>query len=112
MVIVVVAVVLLAGGDGGEWWRQERGLQRGPARGRQTCPSADRGPDAAAKAAGCTLTSYKGKSREHTDDLGEKIKYDSNPPTEGKHFATPAEDGAYDEPPDVKELVHSWSTGG
>ena len=65
----------------------------------------------AAKAAGCTLTSYKGKSREHTDDLAEKIKYDSNPPTEGRHFAIPAEDGAYDTPPDIKELVHSMEHG-
>ena len=65
----------------------------------------------AAKAAGCTLQSFKGKSREHTDDVNEKIKYDSNPPTEGKHFAAPAEDGAYDKAPDVKELVHALEHG-
>ena len=35
----------------------------------------------------------------------------TNPPTSGKHFEVPAEDGAYDEAPDVKELVHSLEHG-
>ena len=64
-----------------------------------------------AKAAGCELQSFKGKSREHTEDPNEAIKYDSNPPSEGRHFAAPAEDDAYDEAPDVKQLVHTLEHG-
>ena len=111
-VIVVVAIVLLTGGGGGDSGGGKSGGDSA------VLPEGGEVPERkvqdlapAAKAAGCTLRDYKGKSREHTDDLAEKIKYDSNPPTEGKHFATPAEDGAYDEPPDVKELVHSMEHG-
>jgi len=109
-VIVIVAVVLLTGGggsDGGKAGGSSNVLPDGgsvPERKIQ-----DLAP--AAKAAGCTLRSFKGKSREHTDDIDEKIKYDSNPPTEGKHFAVPAEDGAYDKAPDPKELVHTLEHG-
>ncbi len=108
-VIVVVAVVLLAGGGGGDG---------------ESSPSSDILPGGgsvperkiqdlapAAKAAGCTLQNFKGKSREHTEDPNEAIEYDSNPPTQGKHFAVPAEDEAYDEAPDLKELVHTLEHG-
>lgn len=108
-VIVVVAVVLLAGGGGGGGGDEpdEAVLPGGgsvPER-----KIADLAP--AAKAAGCTRKSYKGTSREHTDDLAEAIKYPSNPPTEGKHFAQPTEDAAFDEAPDVKQLVHTLEHG-
>ncbi len=65
----------------------------------------------AARAAGCELKSVRGTSREHTSDLDEEIDYGSAPPTSGKHFQTPAEDGAYFSAPDVKELVHSLEHG-
>lgn len=111
LVIVVVAVVLLAGGgDGGGGGKSESSSAVLPEGG--SVPERkieDLSP--AAKAAGCTLQSFKGKSREHTDSLDEAIKYDSNPPTEGKHFAAPAEDGAYDKAPNAKELVHSLEHG-
>ncbi len=112
VVIVVVAVVLLAGGgdDGGGGGGSEPDTAVLPDGG--SVPERkieDLAP--AAKAAGCTLQSFKGKSREHTDNVDEKIKYDSNPPTEGKHFAAPAEDGAYDDPPKTSELVHTLEHG-
>jgi hypothetical protein len=66
---------------------------------------------AAARSAGCELRSFRANSREHTDDLAEPIEYSSSPPTSGKHFAEPAEDGAYDEAPDVKQLVHTLEHG-
>ena len=109
-VIVVVAVVLLAGGGGGEDGKSSS--SSGVLPGGGSVPERkveDLSP--AAKAAGCTLESFKGTSREHTEDLNEKITYDSKPPTSGKHFATPAEDGAYDKAPNAKELVHTMEHG-
>ncbi len=111
VVIVVVAVVLLAGGGGASGGG-------GDDPDTSVLPDGGSVPERkieelapAAKAANCTLQSFKGKSREHTDDINEKVQYDSNPPTEGKHFAVPAQDGAYDKAPDVKELVHALEHG-
>jgi len=112
VVIVVVAVVLLTGGGDGGSGGGKSGDSSAVLPDDGEVPErkiTDLAP--AAKAAGCTLQSFKGKSREHTDSLDEKIKYDSNPPTEGKHFATPAEDGAYDQAPNPKELVHTMEHG-
>lgn len=67
--------------------------------------------DEAAKAAGCELKSFRATSREHTADLAEQVGYASKPPTSGKHFQVPADDGAYEEAPDPKELVHSMEHG-
>jgi Protein of unknown function (DUF3105) len=107
LVAVAIGIVLLSGGSGG-----------GSA-------SADVLPDggsvpefrddvdlpAAAKAAGCELKSYRATSREHVADLSVKIKYASKPPTSGNHYQEWAEDGAYEDPPDVKELVHASEHG-
>lgn len=105
--VVVVLVVLLATGGGG-----------GGAGDSGLLPSGGEVPtqeitdlDDAAKAAGCELKSYKATSREHTADIGEQIRYASNPPTSGKHYQEPADDGAYDEAPDVKQLVHTMEHG-
>lgn len=110
--LVVVAAVLLAGGGGGGenaggGGDEDAVLPSGGSVPKQKTEDLD----AAAKAAGCTLTSYKGKSREHTGDISEKITYDSKPPTEGKHFQAPAEDGAYDSAPKVPETVHALEHG-
>ena len=67
----------------------------------------------AAKAASCELKSFPGKqnNRLHTEDLSETIEYDSNPPTQGRHFVQAAEDGSYEEAPDVKQIVHTLEHG-
>ena len=67
--------------------------------------------DEAAAAAGCELESVRAKSREHTGDLAEPITYDTKPPSSGKHYEVPKDDGAYEEAPDPKELVHSLEHG-
>ncbi len=69
--------------------------------------------DEAAKAAGCELKSFKtnDNSRLHTTNPAEKLTYASKPPTSGKHFETPAEDGQYDSAPPVGRLVHSLEHG-
>ena len=50
----------------------------------------------AAAAAGCKLRTVKATSREHTTSLSDpKVKYSTNPPTSGKHYQIPAQDGIY-----------------
>jgi uncharacterized protein DUF3105 len=102
--VVVVGVVLLSGGsgkastkvypDGGEVPEQK------------TSDLA-----AAAKAAGCKQTSERATSREHTASLDDLVNYRTNPPTDGKHFAEPADDGAYDVLPQDEQLVHNLEHG-
>jgi hypothetical protein len=107
LVAVIIAVVLLSGGGGGN-------ASSGdvfPDGGSYPEPKDDVPVAAAAKAAGCETESFVAKSREHTADINENIKYASNPPTSGRHFQEWAEDGAYDDPPDVKQLVHALEHG-
>ena len=110
VVALLVAVVVLAGGSDGGGGSGETGdvLPDGG-----SVPEPKGGMDVAqaAEAAGCELESNEVTSRVHTEDLSEKVDYAANPPTGGKHFAQWAEDGAYDEAPDVKQLVHALEHG-
>jgi hypothetical protein len=65
----------------------------------------------AAKAAGCTLKDVKAPSREHTTSLSQRVKYSTNPPTSGKHYQIPADDGIYGDPPQDEQLVHNMEHG-
>jgi hypothetical protein len=65
----------------------------------------------AARAAGCTLRDVKPTTRGHTTSLSDRVKYDSNPPTSGRHYEVPAEDGIYGDPPQDEELVHGEEHG-
>lgn len=47
----------------------------------------------------------------HVPD-GTDVRYNSNPPTSGDHWVTPAEWGAYDEPLPDEVLVHNIEHGG
>jgi len=68
--------------------------------------------DKAAAAAGCELKSNKATSREHLQDPNQTVNYPQNPPTSGKHFAVPADDGLYaGVPPKDTALVHSMEHG-
>lgn len=110
--VIALAVVLLSGGGGG-------GGGGGQASAASTVlPGGGSVPDrkttdlqSAVSKAGCKTTRYKATSREHVADLSKKIKYASNPPTSGAHYQVPAQDGAYDKAPDVKELVHELEHG-
>ena len=96
---IAIVVVLAAGGGGGDG--------AGVKGSGNIFPSGGSVPEQkvfdlqkAAAAAGCELSSNKATSREHIQDLNEKVKYKQNPPTSGKHYAVPAEDGLYNgEPP-------------
>jgi hypothetical protein len=67
----------------------------------------------AARAAGCKLESSKGSGvATHTKSLSEHINYKDNPPTNGRHYEIPAEDGVYGgSPPPDEALVHSLEHG-
>jgi Protein of unknown function (DUF3105) len=65
----------------------------------------------AARAAGCTLRDVKATSREHTTSLSDRVKYSTNPPTSGKHYQIPADDGIYGDPPQDEQLVHNMEHG-
>lgn len=106
LVAVIVAIVLLGGGGGSSASGDVL-----PDGGSYPEPRDDVPVPAAAKAAGCELESFPAKSREHLADLAQSVKYASKPPTSGQHYQVPAEDGAYEDPPDVKELVHTLEHG-
>ncbi len=108
VVVAVIAAIVLLGGGGGSSSASGDVLPDG---GSYPAPKDDVELAAAAKAAGCELKSYKAKSREHVADLAVNIKYASKPPTSGSHYQEWAEDGAYEDPPDVKELVHGLEHG-
>jgi hypothetical protein len=66
----------------------------------------------AAKAAGCELRDVKASGNfDHTTDPNERVKYNSNPPTSGRHFAVPADDGAYTTAPTDEQVVHNLEHG-
>ena len=105
-VAVVLVVLLLAGGDGGGGGDEDL-LPTGFDVPEQRITDLDD----AAEAAGCELESFEATSRDHSEDPAERLAYASKPPTSGKHFATPAEDGEYERAPPVGELVHSLEHG-
>lgn len=65
------------------------------------------GPRMGAAAADCELKSFRAKSRDHLGPGDPPVEYSSRPPTSGMHDPVPAPDGAYEESPDVENLVHT-----
>jgi hypothetical protein len=102
--VVVVALLLLGGGS-----------DKASA---EVLPDGGSVPDqkttnlsAAIEAAGCKQTTEKATTREHTMSLDERVKYRTNPPTDGKHFVEPERDGAFEKAPPDEELVHNLEHG-
>ena len=109
---LVVGVVLLSGGDdggsgGGNVSEDSNVLPDGGEVPEQQSEDLQQ----AMAAADCELTSKRATSRDHTEDPAEQVTYSTNPPSSGKHFAQPAEDGIYEGAKDVKEYVHSLEHG-
>ena len=106
----VVILILLATGGGGDG---------GDAQAAEVFPDGGSFPEQkvfdvtpAAKAAGCTLRSVKGSgTATHTTELSDRVKYKTNPPTTGRHYEIPAEDGIYGRAPQDEELVHGMEHG-
>jgi Protein of unknown function (DUF3105) len=68
--------------------------------------------EAAAEAAGCDIRSKRGTGvADHTTTLDERVEYEDNPPTNGRHYQIPAEDGIYFEAPQDEQLVHTLEHG-
>jgi hypothetical protein len=111
LAVAVVLVVVLAGGSSSEGGDVHSGnlLPDGGSVPKQKIFDLD----AAAKAAGCQLKSSKGSGvATHTSSLSERVHYDTNPPTTGRHYQIPAEDGAYGgTPPQDEQLVHNLEHG-
>ena len=107
---VVVLVVLATGGGGGGG---------SDAQAAELFPDGGSFPEQkvfevapAARAAGCTLKSVKGSGvATHTTSLDQHVKYNTNPPTTGRHYEIPAQDGIYGDPPQDEELVHGMEHG-
>ena len=105
---IVVVVVLLVSGGGDDGGGSDAKL----------LPTGGKAPAAkvtnlkqAASAAGCRLSSERAKSRSHVADPNKKLKYRTNPPTDGRHYQVPTEDGAYNKAPPDSALVHTLEHG-
>ena len=99
-VIAILAVLLSGGGDDGG--SSEAGSGDWP---KGSIPAAQQtDPDAAIKAASCTVKSPKEEGNKHVDG---EVTYRANPPTSGDHFIEPAADGAYLEAPRKEQTMHT-----
>jgi Protein of unknown function (DUF3105) len=107
---VVVVVLLLAGGGGGGGGGDKASASVLPDGGSvPTQKITDL--QKAADAGNCELKSFKATSREHTTDINERVRYKTNPPTAGKHYQVPADDGAYGQAPPDTAVVHASEHG-
>jgi Protein of unknown function (DUF3105) len=108
MAAVVLIVVLAAGGGGAEG---QGGGDVFP-EGGEVAEQAEFDLEASAEAAGCELRSKRASGvADHTTTLDEKVDYEQNPPTNGRHYAEPAADGLYHEAPQDEQLVHTLEHG-
>lgn len=109
-IAVVAAIVLLTGGSGGGG--NEVAAEILPDGGSYPEPADAESVAAAAKAAGCELDSYRAKDRSpHSVDPDEKIEWPTKPPAGGRHYQEWADDGSYEQAPNVNMLVHSLEHG-
>jgi hypothetical protein len=108
---VVIAIVAAAGGSDSE--KEASAPASGASASVKLPPQETSDVDAAAKAAGCTLThpEYEGAGHEEKDF--KPSDYKTNPPTSGTHFPDWYDDGVY-EPgttPQLGMLVHTLEHG-
>ncbi|HWN22139.1 MAG TPA: DUF3105 domain-containing protein [Gaiellaceae bacterium] len=94
VIAVVLGIILFTGGDDGS---------DGVAEVR-----------AALTAAGCTLQSAPAQPGDHTAaiDATTDPKWNTDPPTSGPHFGTPAIFDMYDSPVNIAQAVHNLEHGG
>jgi Protein of unknown function (DUF3105) len=106
---VIVLVVVAAGGDGGSG--ADAAASEMLPDGGSVSEQQEFDLAAAADGAGCELRSSRARSRQHTGSLDQRVNYDTNPPTSGRHYQFPADDGAYGEAPQDEQLVHTLEHG-
>ena len=106
---LAVIVLLAAGGNGGG---EGRGGGDVFPEGGEVSEQAEFDLEAAAEAGGCEIRSKRGTGvADHTTSLDENVEYEDNPPTNGRHYFEPAEDGLYYEAPTDEQLVHNLEHG-
>ena len=106
--VVVLVFVVGAGGSSGEDDAASQVLPDGGSVPEQR----DFEVDTAARAAGCELESSKGSGvATHTNTLDEKVTYKTNPPSTGRHYFQPGNDGAYGVAPPDEVMVHNLEHG-
>jgi hypothetical protein len=88
--VVVVAVILLTGGG----------------------KTNDSSVASAMQAAGCTLKTAPATSRKHVASESAKIKYNTDPPSNGSHYFQPAIWDFYTSPANPIQVVHNEEHGG
>jgi hypothetical protein len=113
--LLALAVAGCGGDDSGEDGSADRPAENAE---RAVLPEGGDAPDqqvddldAAVQAAGCELEATEPDSRDHVADFDAPIDYGTNPPTAGRHFGVPAEDGIYEEAAPDTTLVHSHEHG-
>ena len=106
-VAALAVVILLAAGGGSDEAAADVFPDGGSAPEQRTFDLAP-----AARAAGCELESKRApEDVSHTTSLDERIRYDTNPPSVGRQYEVPAEDGLYGTAPQDEELVHALEHG-
>ena len=110
IVVVAVVILLVTGGDDAGSGAGNAG-QRLP--GRRQLPRAD-GLRGRPRGEGRRLRASarrRAAAATHTTDLADRIKYNTNPPTTGRHYEIPADDGIYGKAPQDEQLVHNMEHG-
>ena len=109
-IVIAIAVVLVVVGGSRGWLPRIREEQQHQQRHSDTSQLA-----AAMAAAGCTLHTYPSAGAGgHITTLNPNppIKYNSFPPTSGKHYYVPAVWGSYDAPVSEYQAIHNLEHGG
>ncbi|MGH2743177.1 MAG: DUF3105 domain-containing protein, partial [Thermoleophilaceae bacterium] len=111
LAIAAIAVVVLLAAGGGNGAEGQGGGDVFP-EGGDVPEQTEFDLETSAKAAGCELRGKRASGvADHTTSLDDRIDYEDNPPTNGRHYFEPAEDGLYYEAPQDEQLVHTLEHG-
>jgi Protein of unknown function (DUF3105) len=112
-VVAIVVIFVSSGGDDGGGNGGPQTAEASDIKAQPIPPQSVANLNAAAKAAGCKVSTFPSEGREHTDNPEEKINYRTNPPTSGRHYVQWTEDGDYagQDPPQLTATVHSLEHG-
>jgi Protein of unknown function (DUF3105) len=108
--VVAVALIVLLAAGGGDGAGQGGGdvFPEGGEVSEQT----EFDLETAAEAARCDLRTRRATGvADHTTTLEERVNYEDNPPTNGRHYQEPAPDGLYHDAPQDEQLVHTLEHG-
>ena len=106
--VIVLVVLVATGGNGGASGPSTDVLPEGGEVPEQQVFDLQQ----AARASGCELKAVKGSGRNDTTDPSERVHYNSNPPTTGRHFITPPRTAPTARRPRTRRSSTASSTGG